>query len=120
MAALATIQEYLDRARSLLQDTAEPYRYSDVDMVAALDMGILEARRIRPDLVRAFFRATDGMPEYSGQALSADVAIDQMYRVAFVYYIVGQMQLRDDEETTDARASVFMNKFVAQLLETRS
>jgi hypothetical protein len=43
-----------------------------------------------------------------------------MYRVSLLYYICGQAQLRDDENTQDARASVFLNKFVAQMLTIQS
>jgi hypothetical protein len=46
--------------------------------------------------------------------------MDPMYRVSLLYYICGQAQLRDDENTQDARASVFLNKFVAQMLTIQS
>lgn len=114
MAALATVQDYVDRSRALLQDTAAPYRYSTEDLVAALNIAILEARRLRPDMFRAFFRSD--LPEYDDGALSASVEIDQQYRMSFVYYIVGHTQLRDEEDVTDARASEFLNKFTSQLL----
>lgn len=120
MAALSTVQKYVDRSRALLQDTSAPYRYSDADLVAALNLAIIEARRLRPDLMRSFFRAVDGLPEYSESSLSAEVEIDVQYRMAFVYYIVGHTQLRDEEDVTDARASVFLNKFTSQLLAIQS
>lgn len=120
MAALGTVQDYVDRARTLLLDTVEPYRYPTADYVEALNMGVLEARRIRPDLFRSFFRAAAGLPEYDAGTLGADVAIDQQYRVSFVYYIVGQIQLRDEEDVQDARAAAFMNKFTSQLLSVQA
>lgn len=119
MAALDTVQKYLDQARVLLQDTTEPYRYSNLDLVTALNLAFLEARRIRPDLMRAFFRDNE-MPEYVVGSLGATVEVDPQYRMAFVYYMCGNIQLRDEEENTDARAAQFLNKFTSQLLVTQS
>lgn len=116
MAALETVQDYVDRARVLLLDQTAPYRYSDSILVEALNMAILEGRRIRPDLFRSFFRATDGMPEYLTSAMGASVSIDQMYRVPFVYYIVGHTQMIDEEDVSDQRAVAMMKMFTQQLL----
>jgi hypothetical protein len=40
--------------------------------------------------------------------------------MAFIYYICGQAQLRDDEPNQDGRASAFMNKFISQMLSIQS
>lgn len=112
--ALDTVQDYVDRARVLLLDTVSPYRYDTNDLVEALNMGILEARRLRPELFKSYFRSS--LPDYSSAAMSTAVNIDPQYRVAFVYYICGQAQLRDDENVQDSRAVTFLNKFTAQLL----
>lgn len=112
--ALDTVQDYVDRARVLLLDEVAPYRYPTDDLVAALNLGLLEVRRLRPELVRSYFSTT--IPEFSSSDLSAAVPIDPQYRVAFVYYICGHAQMRDDEVNQDTRASAFLNKFVAQLL----
>jgi hypothetical protein len=37
--------------------------------------------------------------------------IDPQYRMAWVYYMCGQAQMRDEEETQDTRAAVFMKMF---------
>lgn len=112
MAALDTVQNYVDAARVLLQDTVATYRYSDLDLVSAMNMGILEARRLRPDLFLGRFSA---IPSYSSGTMSASVVFDNQYRVSLVYYMCGQAQLRDEEATQDGRAAVFLNKFLAQL-----
>jgi hypothetical protein len=114
MMALSTVQEYVDRARVLLQDQVAPYRYPDDDLVGALNDGILESRRLRPDIMSSYFRST--LPEFSTSNMSATVPIDPMYRMTFVYYICGMAQLRDDENVQDSRAAVFLNKFVSQML----
>lgn len=112
--ALDTVQDYVDRARVLLLDEIEPYRYPTTDLVEALNMGVLEARRLRPDLLKNYFRTS--LPDFSTSTMSAAVPIDPQYRVAFVYYICGMAQLRDDENNQDSRSAAFLNKFVAQLI----
>jgi hypothetical protein len=116
--ALETVQDYIDRARALLLDTVVPYRYSTSDLVEYLNQGILESRRLRPDLFLGAFNTS--LPEFSNTDLAAAVPIDPMYRPTFVYYICGQAQLRDEENTQDTRAAAFLNKFVAQLLSIQS
>ena len=115
--ALKTVADYIRYARTLLQDNYEgvdaPYRYSDAELVDALNLGIMEARRVRPDLLLDYFGYD--VPEFSASNLAEEVPVDQMYRSALVYYITGMAQLRDSEDTPDARATVFLNKFLAQL-----
>lgn len=111
--ALDTVADYIADTRVLLQDQVSPYRYSDAQIVNALNYSIMEVRRIRPDLMKSYLNST--LPSYSASSTSTAVAIDQMYRVAHLYYICGSIQLRDDESTQDARASGFLNKFVAQM-----
>lgn len=116
--ALDTVADYISSARTLLQDTVSPYRYPDADLVNALNMGLLEVRRLRPDLVKSYFRAA--IPTYSAGSTGTTVPFDPQYRVSLLYYICGQAQLRDDEATQDARATVFLNKFTAQMLVIQS
>jgi hypothetical protein len=116
--ALSTVQDYVDRARVLLQDQVAPYRYQDAELVAALGLAILEIRRLRPDILKAFFRTS--LPDFSTSSMTAAVPIDPMYRMAVLYYVCGHAQLRDDENTQDSRASVFLNKFTSQMLTVAS
>ena len=110
--ALGTVADFVARARVLLQDTIVPYRYSDVDLVEGLNQGLMESRRLRHDL---FIHTT--VPSYSTADISSAtaVAIDEQFRVAFIYYMVGNAHLRDEEDTADVRAAAFLNKFIAQL-----
>lgn len=113
MAALATVADYLSEARTLLQDTVVPYRYSDADIVSGLNLGFLEARRLRPDIFRDI---PSTVPSYSSVSPSDAVVMDAQYRSALLYYVVGHTNLRDQEESQDQRASAFLNKFVSQML----
>lgn len=112
--ALDTVQDYIDRARVLLLDEVDPYRYSTLDLVEALNFAFLEARRLRPELLKSYFRTS--LPDFSANNLTATVPVDPQYRLAFLYYICGHAQLRDDENNQDSRSAAFLNKFVAQLL----
>lgn len=108
--ALETVAMYVDYARELLQDTKNsPYRYSDASLVRALSLALPEAKKLRPDL---FLNIT--IPTITANDNTA-VPMDEMYRTALVYYMIGIAQLRDDEEVQDQRAAAFLNMFQAKL-----
>jgi hypothetical protein len=110
MMALETVAKYVAAARVLLQDTVgSPYRYSDADLLAALSQSFPEAKLKRPDL----FIVTP-LQDFT-TVDSTVVVFDPMYRQALVYYMVGMMQLRDDEEVQDQRAAAFISMFNAKL-----
>jgi hypothetical protein len=110
--ALATVAEYVVSARTLLNDTVEPYRYPDGDLVLGLSFGLLEARKLRPDLFLGLFGNT---PQFTLNN-DSEVPIDEQYRVPLLYYIIGHTQLRDEEDTQDARATAFLSKFTSQMV----
>lgn len=108
---MLTVAEYIRDTRIILQDTlVGAYRYSDDELVLGLDMAIREARRLRPDMFRY-----NKLPKYTGEPVTTEVEVDEAYASAIVYYMAGNAQIRDAEENQDARATVFLNKFVAQL-----
>ncbi len=109
--ALETVEDYVREARVLLQDQVETYRYSDDELVQALNMGILTAKRLRPDIFIDF----DETPSFTAND-STEFKVDELYRVPFVYFMVGHAQLRDEEDTQDSRAAAFIGKFTSQLL----
>lgn len=107
--ALETVTLYLSAARGLLTDETAPYRFSDATLILGLNLALQEARGKRPDL----FIEDEALPTYTaGQT----VVLDERYRTAVLYYIIGFAHLRDEEDTSDARASAFMNKFASLLL----
>jgi hypothetical protein len=110
MAALETGQDYATEARRLLQDRVVPYRYPDDHFLSALNIGLLEARRMRPDL---FIGRAQNVPDYT--ALAQIVDFSPQYRSALAYYIAGRVLLADTEATDEARASAFLQKFIATL-----
>lgn len=108
----ASVSSYIGRARVLLQDTVDaPYRYSDFDLIAALNFGLSEMRRLRPDLFL-------NVPPQRFDNSSPDtdlVIVDDGYRIALVYYVCGHAQMRDDENTQDQRAVAFFSLFNSKL-----
>ena len=106
-----TVAELVSRARVLLQDTVAPYRYPDTDMLVALNDGLMEARRMRPDL---FLYTPNDVPQYSAVD-ATEIDFDDQYRNALVYFVTGYIQLRDEEETSEARAGAFISSFTTKL-----
>jgi|SoiMethySBSTD1v2_1073268.scaffolds.fasta_scaffold347140_3 hypothetical protein len=115
MAALDTLGQVLAESRRLLQDTITPYRYPDADLVDALNLGILEARRIRADL---FLPQKFALPYYDTTTIdmAAKFEVEPQFRHAFCYYIVGRMEMRDDEQTQDNRAVAMLGTWKSTLL----
>lgn len=111
---LDTVQDYVDEARVLLQDLVAPYRYSDASIVSELNIGMLETRKMRPDLFLAYNRTT--YPTFSTTDMTMAVPFEPMYRPAMVYYIVGKCILRDEEDADETRAGKFLAKHGRQLL----
>lgn len=108
MAALDTVEDYINDARVLLQDTVDaPYRYSDDNLLQALNLAVYEARRLRPDL---FLDRFDDLPQFT-EIDDTAVDIDQQFRPAFIYYMAARAQMGDEEQTEDARAREFMVRF---------
>jgi hypothetical protein len=112
VAALDTVAKFITQARVLLQDGTEPYRYSDEEMIQSLNLAVLEARRLRSDL----FLALDFVPQVYTASGNATTDIDAQYRPAFLYFMVGYAQLRDEEQNQDQRAGALITKFATQLV----
>lgn len=107
-APLTTVNDYVSDARVQLLDTVAPYRYTDDQLLTALNMSLLEARRIRPDLY--FGRWHSDVP-YFASVDAAPVPIEPQFRLGFVFGIVAYAMMRDDEDVMDARVNSFYDKF---------
>lgn len=115
------VENYVKEARVLLQDLVQPYRYDDDGLVTALNAAMYEIARIRPDILAdCKYRGRlpkaklldDNIPElFSSDAQQEPVPIPPPYKMATIYYLCGNAQLRDVEDTTDVRAEGFMQKF---------
>lgn len=110
--ALQKVSDYMTEARILLQDTISPYRYSDDSLINALNLALLEGRRIRPDLFVFFKCNADGGVQYFNPANGADngqeVEIEAQFRQAFLNGMVGYAIERDQEDLQDNRSVIFL------------
>lgn len=120
--ALDTVADMVAQARAITNDEVQPFRYADTDFVGALNAAIMESKRLRPDMWLFPILGSTTLPSiptppgYIASTDTTPVPVDPMYRMAFVYYMCGQAQLRDEEETQDARAAALMGMFYKQLL----
>ena len=117
-----TLGSLLGEARTMLSDkvaindTGEPYRYSDDELMDALNGAFIEARAKRPDLfldwgLRASF------PQFSAETdMDLPWPIDVIYYNTFLYYVIGWTELREDTFSQDSRAVSLLNRFTSQLL----
>jgi hypothetical protein len=103
---LETVKEYIDDARTLLLDQIAPYRYSDVSLLVAFNIALLEGRRLRPDLF--VYRHGNSVPSYS--AITGEkVHIEPQFRKAFVYGLAAHALARDQEDVQDQRSNMFQS-----------
>ena len=103
---LETVTDYITDARTLLQDTIQPYRYSDNELLVALNVSLLEGRRIRADLF--VFCNGGSVPTFKVNDGST-VPIEDQFRLAFLHGMVGHAIERDQEDLQDERAVWFIN-----------
>jgi hypothetical protein len=114
--ALDTVTDYLAQARSLLQDQTHPVRYSDSDLIDALNLGLLEARKLRADLFLGTTPGTISVTSIGGTNADPMSAIDEQYRVPLLYYVVGHALERDDEDGSDRRAEQYKLRFIGKMM----
>jgi hypothetical protein len=113
---LHTVQGFVKGVRGLLLDKVQPYRYSDDAILAALNLALLDGRRLRADLFVC--RYGNEVPEFN--QVSGDVVpIEPQFRLAFEYGIAAHVLLRDEEDVQDARANAFRDMFESGLLGVR-
>ncbi len=123
-------------ARLGLQDGVAPYRYSDTTLLTALNIGLGEMGRIRPDMFldlkyqRPLRKGDidDGAPQvFTVADIAADVdgnydtskgtlvPVPTKYVSVLDWFINGWTQFLDVTDTQDTRAQGFMAKFQAHL-----
>ena len=134
----SNVTQYVTAARSLLQDLVPPYRYSDADIVSAINHALSSIERLRPDIFldlkyqRPLRKGDtdDGMPpsySVSDIAFLSDgvtydpsngtmVPLPGKYRSSIDWYVGGWLQLYDVADAQDQRAGAFLQKFEHHLL----
>lgn len=103
---LMTVAGLIKGARVLLLDKVQPYRYDDTSLIAALNLALLEGRRLRADL----FVCRYGIEVPQFEAVSGEpLGVEAQFRLAFEYGTAGHALLRDQEDVQDQRATTFLN-----------
>lgn len=110
--ALATITDYINDARTLLQDVIPPFRYQDSELVTAMNVALLEGRRLRPDLF-VYSKKLVGMQGVQSFQNNdgTELVMEEPFRLAFLHGMVAHALERDQEDIQDERAGVFMKFF---------
>lgn len=124
--ALNTVADYASDVRTLVQDQVPSFRYTDLEFLTALNVTLLEARRLRADLFlgqpfasppQDYTSADETISPYDASQDTTDMTwIDQQFRLGIVLGIVGHLVMRDQEDVQDARSTAFLNGFSTVLL----
>jgi hypothetical protein len=105
---LNTVSSLIADVRTLLLDKVQPYRYTDPELLTALNTALMEARRLRADLFVT--RWGNDVPFY-GAISGEQFCVEPQFRLGFVFGVCAHALLRDDEDVQDARANGFLSKF---------
>lgn len=110
---LTSVQDYIDDVRVLLLDRTQPYRYTDVQLLAALNIALMEVRRVRADLIRK-----NDIPYYTIVS-DEPVPLEPQFRMAVAYLLAAHALQKDEEDVQDVRANTFMQMGHDMLLGPR-
>jgi len=100
----------VSRVRETLQDM-DLDRYTDARIIAALNLGILDTRRIRPD----YFIGRFAQPAYQIVAATEEFDLPETLIPSLIRFAVGWVELADDEYATDGRAAAMLKMFEGDL-----
>jgi hypothetical protein len=119
-----TFGELIEEARTILQDklptSGGVLRYSDQELFECINSFMAEVRTKRPDLFLPLgLRKTWPYYNYASD-MGTTFPLDISVWSAFVYYLVGRSELREDTFSEDSRAVSMLNKAVSQLLSIQS
>ena len=108
-----TYQNVIDEARTLTQDTdADGYRNTTATYIDQLNRALQELARLRPDAFYDQFATDDVViPEITDGTLSTDFLPPMMFYAAVIAYIVGMIEIIDDEFSVDGRAMAMLGSF---------
>jgi hypothetical protein len=108
-----TVEQILSNARYILQDEVIPYRNSVDDLLVALNSGLYELKRLRPDAWLSYLGVGEELPQYADVPLDLAmvIPINPMFYQSLIYFISGYAELKDDEYTVDSRAALLLRAF---------
>ena len=103
--------------RRMLQDD-DGVRYTNADLASEFTHAVQRLRYMRPDAFLGMY-GTD-LPEYDETNITGAVGIsfpvDSQFVTPVVDYVVGRLELRDDEFVNDGRAATLLQNFSIAVL----
>lgn len=122
---MSTYQDLLDEARGFVNDAVSPYRDADATYIRHINRGLQEIGRIRPDAMFSLFSANalnvpvviaSGSPAGNEVLISAEFQLDMQFFPPLVSYVVGMIEIKEDEYSEDSRAVALITAFRNSLL----
>ena len=115
---MLTLQTLVDEARRLLQDRDTPYRTSDDDLAALATDYFRELWRVRPDAYVPY-SANTTPPEFTASDFAQKWPVGEQFFRPGVHYVVGHVELQDDEHVNSGRAQDFIDRSFQMLVGIR-
>lgn len=107
---VATVQNIIDDARVILQDTAKT-RYTDAQLINGCNYALFTINRLRPDL----FFSSIGSPQ-TALVAGSTFPLPPQFEPVVSNYVAARAELRDDEYSVDGRAAALLAEFKNALL----
>lgn len=108
-----TYQTAIDEARTIAQDTdADGYRHANLVYIDKLNRALQELARLRPDAFWSTFVTDDVVvPEVTPSNLADAFPTPLQFYHPVIYFMVGSIEMIDDEFATDGRAMMLLSAF---------
>lgn len=105
-----TVKSVEEKARRILQDTEEEYRWSSKEMRDSLQEGVYALNAVRPETRYVNGELFDAI-ELPASDME-ELTIKNRYEEALVYYVVYKCYLVDNTDTVNAQlAEMYLGKF---------
>jgi hypothetical protein len=113
------IDDAVAEARTLINDSMVPYRYTDQQVVTALNTALRDLYLFRPDAYIGNFTSgvlsNNPVPTYvAATDLGQNIAFpvdDRLFFSPITFYMAGRIELSDDEFTDNSRAAQLLSMF---------
>ena len=137
-----TVTAYVVSARNRMQDRVPPYRYTDDQIIDALNVAMQETQRIRPDIfldlkyqqklqpndiddgfISSYYTIDDIAFDSSSNYVRSDgtlVPIPSRYNDPIIWYMGAHLQFLDTDDTEDTRGIAFLSKFMQRMIQAAS
>lgn len=107
-----TVETITTKARRIINDTEEPYRWESSELRGHLQDGVLALHSIRPETRYVDGALVDFVAVPDEDAQDQEFPIDRRYEEALVCYVCYRCYLDDDTDTTNQNlAESYLQKF---------